>query len=150
MTTPRNTQGLSFGRKEKLKSRKRIDYLFEAGNKVKRFPVLMVYVARKEGEVGEIAVSFSVSKRRFRRAVDRNRVKRRMREAYRLNKHEFASVAQQAGVSFDVMFTFIGREMPVYSVLHEKISGLPERWKSALQSQTEQRSAEHERPKTQD
>ena len=75
MMTPRNTQGLSFGRKEKLKSRKRIDYLFKAGDKVKRFPVLMVYVVRQEGEAGEISVAFSVSKRRFRRAVDRNRVK---------------------------------------------------------------------------
>lgn len=75
----------SFGKAEKLKSRKLIEELFSSGKSVKAFPIIAVY---KPIECSESfhQVGVSVSKKRFKKAVDRNLMKRRMREAYRLNK----------------------------------------------------------------
>lgn len=69
---------------EKLKSRKTIDRLFSEGTSVSKFPLRLVYVANEGPELIKIGVS--VSKKHFKKAVDRNYFKRCLREAYRLNK----------------------------------------------------------------
>ncbi len=69
-----------------LKSKKLIERLFKEGEKVKGYPLLAVYTPIEPGASTHQA-GFSVSKRKFKHAVDRNLLKRRMREAYRLNKH---------------------------------------------------------------
>jgi len=123
----------SFPRAEKLKSRKQIEHLFEHGSKVKAYPLMLTFV-KYEGDPREahIQMGFSVSKRRFNRAVDRNRVKRLMREAYRRQKKGAIAVCKQHGQPMDAMLIFIGREMPVYSELERKITALMERWEEKL------------------
>lgn len=74
----------SFGKKEKLKLRAHITALFSKGKTIKSFPVHLVYLPADE-EYNKVGVS--VPKRHFKKAVDRNRIKRLMREAYRLNKN---------------------------------------------------------------
>ena len=77
---PRRT----FRKIERLCSKKVIDALFTGGNKsFSAFPLRVVYMERSEPGA---QVLISVSKRRFKHAVDRNRIKRQIREAYRLNK----------------------------------------------------------------
>jgi ribonuclease P protein component len=94
---------------------------------------MLAYV-RHAGERTEVPVQmgFSVSKRRFKRAVDRNRVKRLMRETYRKRKTEFFEVSVRHQLPTDAMLIFIGREMPVYSDLERKISALLKRWDDTL------------------
>lgn len=123
----------SFSRAEKLKSRKQIEHLFEHGAKVKAYPLMLAFV-KHEGEPREapVQMGFSVSKRKFKRAVDRNRVKRLMREAYRKQKTGFAAASEQHAFPTDAMLIFIGREMPVYSELERKITALLQRWESKL------------------
>ena len=72
---------------EKLKSKTAIDLLFSQGKSVSKYPFRLVYVpiALKEGE--KIKIGVSVSKKNFKKAVDRNHYKRLLRECYRLNKH---------------------------------------------------------------
>ncbi len=77
---------LNFPNSERLKSRKDIELLFQEGEKVKKFPILLVY---RFVEDSEKKVMFSVSTRTFKRAVDRNRIKRQMREVYRLHRKEW-------------------------------------------------------------
>jgi ribonuclease P protein component len=73
---------------ERLKSRKRLALLFSEGKSVGVFPLRCLWlVAPRDGRF-PARVSFSVSKRLWKRAIDRNRIKRRMREAYRLHKHQ--------------------------------------------------------------
>lgn len=123
----------SFPRAEKLKSRKQIEHLFEHGAKVKAYPLMLAYVEHKgEPREAQIQMGFSVSKRKFKRAVDRNRVKRLMREAYRKQKTGFISASEEHGYKTDAMLIFIGREMPVYSELERKITALLQRWESKL------------------
>lgn len=73
---------------EKLKSRKTIDRLFSEGTSVSKFPLRLVYVENDGPDL--IKMGVSVSKKHFRKAVDRNYFKRCLREAYRLNKQLLA------------------------------------------------------------
>src|SRR5713226_7397126 len=76
----------SLGKSERLKSRKQIDALFEAGKKITQFPFRLLY--RTEPGKGIVKAGFTVSSKNFPRAVDRNRIKRLSREAYRIQKKE--------------------------------------------------------------
>ena len=77
----------SYSKKEKLKSKKTIELLFKEGDSVSDFPLRLVWLETSFDDGSQIKTAVSVSKKHFKTAVDRNRVKRLMREAYRLNKH---------------------------------------------------------------
>ncbi len=75
----------SYPKKEKLKKKNSIDMLFTSGKSVSKYPLRLVYVAN-ETEDTPLKIGVSVSKKYFKRAVDRNYYKRLLRESYRLNK----------------------------------------------------------------
>ena len=81
----------TYPKNEKLKSKITIDLLFSKGSSVSKYPLRLVYVESDygipEGSEQKIKMGISVSKRNFKRAVDRNYFKRLLRETYRLNKH---------------------------------------------------------------
>ena len=79
------------------------------------------YLEREEGESCRFLVS--VPKRLFKRAVDRNKLKRRIREAYRLNKH----LIQEK--KLDIACTYISKEIVDYSVIEKKLLHLLQRLK---------------------
>jgi len=79
----------TLGKEEKLKHRKLIELLFKEGARINTSGIQLIYLKfQHEGEF-PIKVGFSVPKRIMKLAVDRNRLKRRMREVYRKNKHLF-------------------------------------------------------------
>ncbi len=80
----------SFSKNERLKHKKLIDQLFENGQSKVFYPIILFWLEQDKG-VENIPVQFttSVSKKKFKSAVDRNKIKRRMREAYRLSKPDF-------------------------------------------------------------
>ena len=105
----------SFSKKEKLKSKKTIEILFKEGQKVSVFPLTMMYLkSNNENKIG-----VSVSKRYFKKAVDRNRVKRLLREAYRQNKKMLID-NNINGYAF--MILYIGKELPKFNEVNEKTS----------------------------
>jgi ribonuclease P protein component len=79
-------QNNTFVKKERLCSKKQIAGLFESGKSVMAFPVRVQYILVPETDSYKSKVLFSVPKKKFKRAVKRNLIRRRMREAYRLNK----------------------------------------------------------------
>jgi len=108
----------TFGKPEKLKSRKLIGKLFEEGKSVKKFPIRLVYLQTDHTSNFPIQAAFSVPKRNFKKAVDRNRIKRLLREAYR---HEKGALYEQLETPYIFMFTFIGKQEPTYLEVQQKI-----------------------------
>lgn len=103
-TMQRNT----FPLKEHLKSKKTIEKLYAEGNSVTAFPLRAVFLEQGESEQEPRAVILiSVAKKRFRHAVDRNLVKRRIREAYRTSKHPFIEALQNSGKKMAVAILYI-------------------------------------------
>lgn len=102
----------TFKKLEKLKSKKNIEQLFLEGSSVTAFPLRLMYLQTSFKDGANIKIGVSVSKRNFKKAVDRNRIKRLMREAYRLNKNSyFNNITTQ----YALMILYIGSEIPEYN-----------------------------------
>lgn len=108
---------------EKLKSRKQIQALFEGGKHVKTEQLRLIYLPF-DIEESVIKIGVSVSKRNFKLATDRNRVKRLMREVYRLNQHDLKNILSK---SYVMMLVYQSPKMPTFDSLNidmQKINGL--------------------------
>lgn len=77
----------TYPKNEKLKSKITIGLLFSEGKSVSKYPLRLVYYADVSVDAPKIKMGVSVSKKHFKKAVDRNYFKRVLRETYRLNKH---------------------------------------------------------------
>lgn len=118
-----------FPKSEKLKDEHAIKDLFENGKKIKFYPILFLYGTIKRAPIEKkapptIQCAFTVSKRRFKKATDRNRIKRVMREAYRLQKHKIAEVITSAETDDQVglIMLYIGKEIPIFSSVNKAIN----------------------------
>lgn len=111
-----------FKKSEKLKSRKLIGMLFEKGKSFSVFPFKVFYLNNTIGDGLQTGVG--VSSRNFKKAVDRNRIKRLMREAYRLQKNELQNKITAKQQSLGVFILYIGKELPEYPLVLEKIKSV--------------------------
>lgn len=99
-----------FPKSEKLKSTKTIERLFKEGLVLTAYPFKAVCIPDTfEVKNFPIKAGVSVSKRNFKKAVDRNRIKRLMREAYRRNKH---LIFNKISTPHAIMFLYLGKEIP--------------------------------------
>lgn len=103
-----------FQKHEKLKSQKLIEQIFQTGKSVSAFPLKLYYTPIVSATKTRFQVGFSVPKRHFKKAVDRNYIKRLLRENYRLNKNLFENLPP---ASYGLMIVYTGKEMPNYSSL---------------------------------
>jgi ribonuclease P protein component len=111
-------KNFTLGKTERLKSRKSIEDLFADGKRLTVAPFRITYLFVKEAGLQS---GFAVTVKSFKKATDRNRVKRLMREAYRLQKNELASALERAGKGLHIFFIYTGTEMPVYGVVYDAI-----------------------------
>ncbi len=100
-----------FQKSERLCSKKSIDEVFTQGTSVFAYPIKANYTVKTLCE-GEPAVQalFVVPKKRFKRAVHRNALRRRMREAYRLNKHSLTQWCQNNNLQLRIAFMYVSSE----------------------------------------
>ncbi|MCP4052584.1 ribonuclease P protein component [Mesoflavibacter sp. CH_XMU1422-2] len=107
----------TYNKDEKLKSQKAIEQLFAEGKSVSAYPLRMVYLDNQS----QLKVGVSVSKRNFKLAVHRNRVKRLLREGYRLNKNLLIDNKLD---HYTLMILYISKEMPDFKIIDKKMKAL--------------------------
>lgn len=103
---------------EKLKSKKLLDELFASGKKLNEYPIKLVYKQLNFEDDILIKTGVSAPKRNFKKAVDRNRIKRLLREGYRLNKY---IIHDKLDKKYICMFLYLGKEMPSFNELNDKM-----------------------------
>ncbi|MBE6291758.1 MAG: ribonuclease P protein component [Bacteroidales bacterium] len=109
MSTPRKN---IFKKEERLCSRTLIDFLFQEGNySAKVYPIRAVFMSTENHQQEGVSVLISVPKKRLRHAIDRNRVKRQLREAYRKNKHTLTEQVRQSGKGLAIVFIYVSTEI---------------------------------------
>lgn len=106
-------------KEDKLKSRKAIDELFKTGKNFSNFPLKVVWLPVNKRATLQAGVG--VSSKNFKKAVDRNRIKRLMKEAWRLQKNNLHSQLEDNKKSLSVFFLYVGKELPPYELLFEKM-----------------------------
>jgi ribonuclease P protein component len=110
------------GKKEKLKSRKQIDSLFASGKSFTVFPIRVTYKFVSNEDEHHAQIGVTVSKRYFKKAVDRNKVKRLLREAYRLQKAELAGQLQQSKLKAYLFFIYTDKTIASFDVYKTAMS----------------------------
>jgi ribonuclease P protein component len=116
---------LTYNKKEKLKSKKLIDQLFEEGQSVSAYPLRLVYLKAAFDDDVIAKTGVSVSKRNFQKAVDRNRIKRLLREAYRLNKADYFN---NLTTPHAFMILYIGKDKPTLTEVETRMKLLFEKF----------------------
>jgi ribonuclease P protein component len=139
------TKQFTLGKKERLKSRKQIDHLFKQGKSFSIFPYKVYYVLnpikttqhpealtnsrlplslKLQGASptrdSRLLFGVGAGTRNFKKAVDRNRIKRLTREAYRLQKNILQQKLLESEKQLNVFFIYTGKEMPDYLLIKEK------------------------------
>ncbi len=109
----------TFKKQEKLKTSKLISLLFAEGKNVTEFPIKLVYLPIEHSGTHKIQAGVSVPKRNFKKAVNRNRIKRLLREAYRKNKHYIYESEHTKKHIF--MFIYLGKKEIEYKLVEEKM-----------------------------
>jgi ribonuclease P protein component len=112
----------TLGSTERLKSRKIIELLFKEGKSVAAHPIRITY-KKTDNQANPLQAGFSVSSRNFKKAVDRNRIKRLMRESFRKQKSTFLGLLNKQGaqISMAIFIIYTGKELPVYEFVDEKM-----------------------------
>ncbi len=114
------TEQFTYNKSQKLKSRKELDILFKNGKSFLIFPLKVFYLFSDADIDEKIHCGVGVSKKHYAKAVDRNRIKRLLREGFRLNKISLQETIQQKQLSFFILY--IDKTMPVgYVAIEDKM-----------------------------
>ena len=112
----------TFKKEERLCNKKLIDELFHNGSSFLCYPFKASWMLADVAQPFQAQIIFSVSKKRFKRAVDRNRIKRINREVYRLNKQLYLyDQLAAANKKIIVSLAYIGKELPEYHFAEKKM-----------------------------
>src|SRR5580692_12553690 len=115
-------QQFTLSKAERLKSRKLIEQVFREGRNFMVFPYKVFYLAIGRSDApAPLQAGFGASSRHFKKAVDRNRIKRLGREAYRLQKEPLLRRLEEKGLCLAVFFIYTGKDLPDYATVTQKI-----------------------------
>ena len=119
----------TYPKHEKLKSKTTIDLLFSEGKSVSKYPLRLVFAPIALEDDEQIKMGVSVSKKYFKKAVDRNYFKRVLRETYRLNKQ---LLLENMDKPYALMFFYQSKDRLSYEEINEKTIQLFEKFVAAI------------------
>lgn len=131
-----NPLHLTFDKSYNLKSRKAIDLLFKEGHSHFQYPLKLQYLAIKEESNKSIKFTVSVPKKKFKLAVDRNRLKRQIRESFRLN---FRSYFDEKAINtytdqyYAIMFIYVATEKLSYQKIEKSMQYLIQKLEKTME-----------------
>lgn len=111
----------TFGKEERISIQREIDLLFAESISFMAYPLRVLYVRQQPLSGAPCAVLISVPKKRFKHAVKRNRLKRLVREAYRLNKHKLLSDLQTQDSGLLLAFVYVGKEVAPFDTIEAAV-----------------------------
>ncbi len=114
----------TYQKKDKLKSRKQTQFLFSNGHSINAFPIKLIYTIESTPELTEglLQAGVGAPSRIFRKAVSRNRVKRLLRESYRLQKPNFFTQIQLAQKKVSLFFLYTDKIVLTQKEIEDKLS----------------------------
>ncbi|HMQ47987.1 MAG TPA: ribonuclease P protein component [Saprospiraceae bacterium] len=119
----------TFHKEERLKSEKTIGQLFKTGASFGQYPLRLVFLAEEKGQgVYPVKITFSVPKKKFPKAVQRNRLKRLMREAWRLNKNRLYREMKEHTPGYAFMVLYTGSEAASFAVIEKNMRNMIRRF----------------------
>jgi ribonuclease P protein component len=125
------TRQFTLGKNERLKSRKRIEQLFSEGKNLSVTSYRIFYLVNKIPDhpqtipmtiATNIKIGVGVSGKNFKKAVDRNRIKRLTKEAYRLQKKDLQEILKQKKQQLNIFLVYTGKELPDFNTTKEKVN----------------------------
>ena len=111
----------TFKKKEKLRGKKAFTELIKSGRSFHSHPFLIIWKKTNQEEKYPAQVAVSVSKKLFKRAVDRNIIKRRTLEAYRLNKHNLYKFLESKNFGLDFIIVYREKQIADYHSIEKGI-----------------------------
>jgi ribonuclease P protein component len=111
----------TLGKNERLKSRKSIEQLFSEGKKIVTAPYKILYLLTRSAGSPSFLFGTGVSVKNFKKAVDRNSIKRLTREAYRLQKLTLQEKIKTNNMQLNVFIIYTGKEVPEYTEVYKKM-----------------------------
>ncbi len=119
---------------ERLNSKSTIEELFSGNSKsFSAYPLRIVFMPLEKKENALASIMISVPKKRFKRAVKRNKVKRQIREGYRKNKQELLNVLNEKEHGLAIAFIYLSNEILATNLIEDTIKQILERLKEKLQ-----------------
>jgi ribonuclease P protein component len=119
----------TYPKNERLKSKTTIGLLFSNGKSVSKYPLRLVYRQAEANSEEQTKIGVSVSKKYFKKAVDRNYFKRVLRETYRLNKHLLLDNLDQ---SYSIMLFYQTKDRLSYEEINTKMIQLFEKFTAQI------------------
>jgi len=118
-------EGQSLGKNERLKSRKIINDLFDCGKIIHHYPFKILFkISSKENSIFPAQIAVSASKRNFKRAVDRIKIKRKIKEAYRQNKHLLYHELNKREQKLNLFVIYTAKQEIDYSTIDGEMKNL--------------------------
>ncbi len=127
------TRTFTLGRTERLKSRKALEQLFEKGFRF-HHPPYRVYYSLSGNKILQLGVG--VSTRQFKKSTDRNRVKRLLREAWRLQKNPLQVILRQQGRGLQVFISYTKNELPLFPEVMDAAGLIVQRLREKINENT--------------